>query len=220
MQAIGALLGIESSKNRANLEQFLREVDVENTEHMSFQRDFDEELECRATFEQLSHERVVDEAGKNILILKSFETILQERMQSFAVFLTALSKARGSFEVFQYSDGSLRQALDALFVFTEQELQQARLQQVLGRAPGQYPDCSRTFDTQMSFARRLCWAAVAIPFLLDIALLLQRWLPRFRCGRVGVRAAQAAASAQAQDVATGAFAFPPTSRRSKGTHLD
>jgi len=132
MQAIGALLGIESSKNRANLEQFLREVDVENTEHMSFQRDFDEELECRATFEQLSHERVVDEAGKNILILKSFETILQERMQSFAVFLAALSKARGSFEVFQYSDGSLRQALDALFVFTEQELQQARLQQVLG----------------------------------------------------------------------------------------
>ena len=134
MQAITQLLGFpdRGSGTRANLEQFLREVDVENTEHMSFQRDFDEELECRPTFEQLSHERVVDEAGKNILVLKSFETILQERTQAFSVFLSSLSKARSSFEVFQYADGSLRQALDALFVFIEQELQQARLQQTLG----------------------------------------------------------------------------------------
>lgn len=131
MQALNALFSFPD-KNRANLEQFLREVDVENTEHMSYQRDFDEELECRPTFEQLSHERVVDEAAKNILVLKSFETILQERMQSFNLFLSALSKARGSFDVFQYSEGSLRQALDALFVFIEQELQQARLQQMLG----------------------------------------------------------------------------------------
>jgi len=132
MQAINAFLGIQDRSNRANLEQFLREVDHENTEHMSYQRDFDEEAECRPTFEQLSHERVVDEAGKNILVLKSFETILQERMKAFSDFGATLLKARGSFEVFQYSDGSLRQALDALFVFIEQELQQARLQQVLG----------------------------------------------------------------------------------------
>ena len=71
MQAITQLLGFpdRGSGTRANLEQYLREVDVENTEHMSYQRDFDEELECRPTYEQLSHERVGDEAGKNILVL-------------------------------------------------------------------------------------------------------------------------------------------------------
>lgn len=131
MQAIGQLLGFPD-RNRANLEQFLREVDNENNEHMAFQKEFDEDAECRPTFEQLSHERVVDEAGKNILVLKSFETILQERMGAFSAFLNTLSKARSSFDIFQYAEGSLRQALDALFVFIEQELQQARLQQMLG----------------------------------------------------------------------------------------
>ena len=94
----------------------------ENEENMSNQKEFDVEVECQPTFEQLSPDRIADEISKDILLLKSMETVLQERHQSFTSFINAISKARPSFDNFQYADGSLRQGLDSLFVYMEQVL--------------------------------------------------------------------------------------------------
>jgi hypothetical protein len=62
----------------------------------------------------------VDEVNKDIQILRSMESILSERMQSFSSFVSTVSKARPSFDSFQFADGSLRQGLDSLFVYMEQ----------------------------------------------------------------------------------------------------
>mgnify|MGYP006184151993 CR=1 FL=1 len=45
------------------------QVTNDQAEHMYFNKEFDPEVECRPTFEQLSHERIVNEANKNINIL-------------------------------------------------------------------------------------------------------------------------------------------------------
>ena len=85
-----------------------------------FDKDYDEDNELKPSYEQISQERILDEASKNIQILKSLETILQERTQSYSTFFAAQGKCKPSFEIFQYCEGTLRQALDALFVFLEQ----------------------------------------------------------------------------------------------------
>jgi vancomycin resistance protein YoaR len=121
-------------KAKADFDQFIREVNNENVEYLSLKKEFDVQKETKPTFEQISQERILDEANKNVQVLKSLETILQERTQSYATFLAAQGKYKPSFEIFQYCEGTLRQALDALFVFLEQELQQARLQQTLGQS--------------------------------------------------------------------------------------
>ena len=107
-------------KARADFDQFVEEVHNENVEYLSLKRQYDEFKETKPTYEQISQERILDEANKNIQVLKSFETILQERTQSYGAFFTAQGKYTPSFEIFQYCEGTLRQALDALFVFLEQ----------------------------------------------------------------------------------------------------
>ena len=107
-------------KARADFDQFVDEVNNDNLEYLSLTKQFDESKETKPTYEQISQERILDEANKNILVLKSLETILQERTQSYTTFFAAQGKYKPSFEIFQYCEGSLRQALDALFVFVEQ----------------------------------------------------------------------------------------------------
>eukprot|EP01035_Chromulina_nebulosa_P020475 gene20475-26565_t len=92
------------------------------------EKDFDEDIETRPTYEQISLELILDEANKNILLLKSLEYILTERVQAYQQFFNTLSKAKASFDVFQHCEGSLRQSLDSFYLFVEQELQQARQQ--------------------------------------------------------------------------------------------
>lgn len=136
----GSLLGMNDwpvkflfqDRQKADLTKFIEEINTENAEHMSYQKEFDELTELNPTYEQLSHDRVNDQCTKNIQVLKSFESLLDERLLAFNRFLDALSKSRASFEAFQGSEGTIRQALDALFVFVEQELQQARQQLALG----------------------------------------------------------------------------------------
>jgi len=118
-------------RNKADFKEFIEEVEKRDAEHLSFQKDLDEELECRPTFEQLDQERILDESNKNIQVMKSLGEILQDRMQSYNHFLTTLGKTKHSFEGFQYCDGTIRQALDALFVYVEKELQTSR-QQLVG----------------------------------------------------------------------------------------
>jgi hypothetical protein len=117
---------------KASLSKFIDEINSENAEHMSYQKDFDESFELNPTYEQLNQDRINDQATKNVLTIKSLEHILDERLGAFSTYLEGLIKARSSFDTFQDCEGTLRQALDALFVFVEQELQQARQQLSLG----------------------------------------------------------------------------------------
>lgn len=96
------------------------DVSSNNLQNLALRRDYDEVKETKPTYEQISQERILDEANKNIQILKSLETILQERTQSYGTFFAAQGKYKPSYEIFQYCEGTLRQALDALFVFLEQ----------------------------------------------------------------------------------------------------
>ena len=121
MSEWAARLGIVfPDKARAEFDQFLDEVKGEQVEYLSLTKDFDELKETKPTYEQISQERILDEANKNLQVLKSLETILQERTQSYGTFFAAQGKYKPSFEIFQYCEGTLRQALDALFVFLEQ----------------------------------------------------------------------------------------------------
>jgi septal ring factor EnvC (AmiA/AmiB activator) len=52
-------------------------------------------------------------------------------MQAYDRFLTGLSRISSTFEDLHDTEGSIRQAFDALFVYTEQELQQAKQQVIL-----------------------------------------------------------------------------------------
>jgi hypothetical protein len=102
--------------NKGDFKRFLRQVDQEGFDRS----DGDDEATCRASFEQISEERIFDELNKNIALLKSFETIINERMQAYVAFLGCQTKIKPAFDMFQYCRGTLRQALDALFVYIEQ----------------------------------------------------------------------------------------------------
>jgi hypothetical protein len=123
--------GGEHKTTHGDFDLFIQEVNNENVEHLSFRRELDATKEVKPTFEQISQDRILDEANKNIQVLKSLETILQERSQAFETFLSAQARYKSSFDIFQYCEGTLRQSLDALFVFLEQDFQQARQQQLL-----------------------------------------------------------------------------------------
>lgn len=98
-----------------------------------YQRDLDEDQECRPTFNQLSMERIVEEAQKSISSLKSLETIVSERLAGFTAFNSSLLKARTAFEGFETNEqGTLKLATDAFFIFSEQELASSRQQLFLG----------------------------------------------------------------------------------------
>jgi hypothetical protein len=105
---------------KADVDTTADEVNSGNLQNLALRKDYDEVKETKPTFEQISQERILDEANKNIQILKSLETILQERTQSYSTFFAAQGKYKPSYEIFQYCEGTLRQALDALFVFLEQ----------------------------------------------------------------------------------------------------
>ena len=130
-----SLLEASPSSNSAQLDQFLDEVNRSNAEHLYFHQEVDHAFEleeCQPTYEQLLQSSINAEANRNVMILKSFETILQERIQAHERFLGGFSKTSSIFEHLQSCDGSMRQAYDSLYVFVEQELQQARQQLVMG----------------------------------------------------------------------------------------
>jgi hypothetical protein len=87
---------------------------------MYIQKEIDVVLETRPTFEQLSLERIFDEANKNIGALKALESIVQERLNGFTAFHSTVAKARPYFEGFDNCEGSLKLALDSFSVMIEQ----------------------------------------------------------------------------------------------------
>lgn len=105
---------------KEELARFIEDINEQNAEFMSYKKEFEVGVDLSPSYQQLSQDRIDDQCSKNILMLKSFEHVLEERLVAFNKFLDSLSKTRTSFDAFQSSEGSLRQALDALFVFIEQ----------------------------------------------------------------------------------------------------
>lgn len=77
-------------------------------------------MECRPTYEQVGQDRIIDEANKNVIVLKSLENVLNERMLGFNALSASVSKTRPYFEAFEHSDCTLKLALDSLFIYVEQ----------------------------------------------------------------------------------------------------
>ena len=84
------------------------------------QKDLDEDSECRPTYDQLSLDRILDEAQKNVASLKALETVMQERYTGFNALQGSLLKARAAFENFSHLEGTLKLAVDAFYIFSEQ----------------------------------------------------------------------------------------------------
>lgn len=87
---------------------------------MYFNKEYDADVECRPTFEQISHERIINEANKNINVLKALENILNDRMNGYTALHNTLTKTNASYELLENVEGTLKIALDSLFMFTEQ----------------------------------------------------------------------------------------------------
>eukprot|EP01032_Pedospumella_encystans_P009944 gene9944-11660_t len=119
-------LSVFPERNKADLDEFIQQVNNDQAEHMYFNKEFDAEVECRPTFEQLSHERIINEANKNINVLKALENVLTDRMAGYNTLHTTLTKAGSSHSLLENVDGTLKVALDSLFVFTEQETLQCK----------------------------------------------------------------------------------------------
>ena len=107
-----------------HLDRFMIEVEQDQVAKMDYTQEFDQEAECRASFEQLSQERIINEANKNIMVLKALESILSERLVGFAAHNSMWMKMRQNFEAFEYSEGSLKLALDSFFILVDQEANQ------------------------------------------------------------------------------------------------
>lgn len=103
-ERVGSLVG---EKNREkDFSKFLQKVNDENDEHMSLQHEFDEEAEMRPSYDQLSYDRIVDEANKNISIMRLLENIIQDRVQAHGAFNASLSKSTLVSENFQSLGGT------------------------------------------------------------------------------------------------------------------
>ena len=87
---------------------------------MYFNKEYNAEVECRPTFEQLSHERIITEVNKSINTLKALENIVNDRMIGYNSLHSSLMKTHSSYEQLEHSDGTLKVALDSLYIFTEQ----------------------------------------------------------------------------------------------------
>lgn len=87
---------------------------------MYFNKEYDAEVECRPTFAQLSQERIINEANKNINVLKALENIINDRMTGYTALHNTLMKTNASYELLENVEGTLKVALDSLFMFTEQ----------------------------------------------------------------------------------------------------
>lgn len=86
----------------------------------------------KITFEQLAENRILHEINIDLSLLKNMESMLQERMHAYTLYFNAMGKNHYTVGSEQSKvGGSLGLALDALYVFIEQELQQSKQQTLL-----------------------------------------------------------------------------------------
>jgi hypothetical protein len=87
---------------------------------MYFQKEVDIEYECRPTYEQLSIDRIIDEANRNITGIKTLENLINERLAGLGAFCNTVTKYRSLAEIYDNSEGSLRISIDAFCLFLDQ----------------------------------------------------------------------------------------------------
>jgi hypothetical protein len=107
------------------LSSFVTEIENENVDKMDYQTPFDGASEFRPSFEQISHERIINEINKDVAMLRGLEYILSDRITGFTAQYNTWTKMRGNFDQFEYCEGTLRTALDGFFVLVDQECHQA-----------------------------------------------------------------------------------------------
>jgi hypothetical protein len=97
-------------------------IDIENFVIIlhTFQKELDETVECRPTFEQVGLDPIIDEMGKNITVLKCLEGIFYERQNGMAALNTSLSRTRTYFESIDFNNCSVKNALEALDMLSDQ----------------------------------------------------------------------------------------------------
>lgn len=78
------------------------------------------EYECRPTYEQLSLDRIIDEANRNINAIKALENLITERLTGFGAFAANITRYRGFSECFENNEGSLRVSIDSFCLFIDQ----------------------------------------------------------------------------------------------------
>lgn len=84
------------------------------------QKELDEDSETRPTYEQLSLDRIFNEAQKNLSGLKALEGLVSDRLTAYTAYNASISKVRSAFEAFENLQGTLRFAFDSLYLFSEQ----------------------------------------------------------------------------------------------------
>ena len=132
-----------ASPNSVNhLDDFMKEIEQDQVAKMDYQQEFDKEVECKPSFEQLSYERIINEANKNVQVLKALEIILTERLAGFAANHNMWNKMRSNFESFEHSEGTLKLALDSFFVLVDHETSQSNHDPVLVDARKMVKDIS------------------------------------------------------------------------------
>lgn len=99
---------------------------------MYFQKEIDIEYECRPTYEQLSIERIIDEANRNINGIKALENLINERLAGLGAFANTITKYRGFAEAFDNNDGTLKISIEPFCQYLDQEIQQSKQQIFLG----------------------------------------------------------------------------------------
>ena len=107
------------------LSSFVTEIERENVDKMDYRTPFDGSAEFRVTFEQISHERIINEINKDVAMLRGLEYILSDRITGVTAQYNTWNKMRGNFDSFEYCEGTLRTALDSFFVLVDQECHHA-----------------------------------------------------------------------------------------------
>lgn len=74
------ILSAYTDKHKVDLDEFMLQVTHDRTEHMYFDKEFNESIECKPTFEQLSYDVILSETLKNVDIIKALENIIHARM--------------------------------------------------------------------------------------------------------------------------------------------
>lgn len=120
-------LNLFLDKNKSSdLYKFIDEINYENSEYMSYRKEFHELNELKPSYLQLNQLQINEQSNMNLLILKSLENIIEEHILAYQKYSETIQKSKNSYDIFHETNGTLRYALDTLFVYIEQELQQAR----------------------------------------------------------------------------------------------
>jgi hypothetical protein len=97
------------------------------------QQELDELLETRASFDQLRDDVIIEDANSNVLMLKTLESILSERMEGYRLLVQSLAKSKQHIDTLRglqkdMPESSLKSSFESLYSFIELEHQHAKQQ--------------------------------------------------------------------------------------------